>query len=63
MQARKGVCVRNAIKGIRNMGTGDDLVTDESERNALRGRGFVITAQAIVGAVIVTAILMLMLAL
>jgi len=60
LQARTNVCVRNAVRGIRNMGTGDAAVEDEGERNALRGRGLTIIAQAIAGALIIAAILVLL---
>lgn len=60
LQAHTHVCVRNAIKGVRNMGGGNEAVKVDSERNALRGRGFTIIAQAGVGAAIITAILILM---
>ena len=60
MQAQKAVCVRNAVRGMRNMGEGDEAVGDEPERNALRGRGLTIIAQAVIGAVIITAILILL---
>jgi hypothetical protein len=60
LQAHAKVCVRNAISGIRNMGDGNEAVNVDSERNALRGRGLTIIAQAAAGAVIITAILILM---
>lgn len=60
MQARSTVCVRNAVRGIRNMGSGDTAVEDEAERNALRGRGLTIISQAIAGALIIASILILL---
>lgn len=60
LQAHAKVCVRNAITGIRNMGDGNEVVGVDSERNALRGRGLTIIAQAAAGAAIITAILILM---
>lgn len=60
MQAHTRICVRNAISGIRNMGDGNEAVDIDIERNALRGRGLTIIAQAAAGAVSITAILILM---
>ena len=60
LQAHTKVCVRNAISGIRNMGDGNQVVEVDSERNALRGRGLTIIAQAATGALVITAIIILM---
>ena len=60
LQAHTTVCVRHAVRGTRNMGDGDEAVGDEAERSALRGRGLVIIAQAVVGAAIITVILILL---
>ena len=60
MQAHASVCVRNALTGLRNLGEGDERVEVEAERYALRGRGLTLIAQSIAGAVIVTAILILL---
>jgi hypothetical protein len=60
VQARSTVCVRNAVRGIRNMGAGDMAVEDEAERRALRGRGLMIIAQGIAGALIIATMLILL---
>ena len=60
MQAHARVCVRNAIKGTRNMGDVDLTVEVETERSALRGRAITIIAQAVAGALIMTTTLILL---
>lgn len=60
LQAHAKICVRNDIKGVRNMGDGDKAVDAEPERIALRGHGLTMIAQAAAGAVIITTILILM---
>lgn len=60
LQAHARVCVRNSITGIRNMGDGNQTIDVDSDRNALRGRGLTIIAQATAGTFIITAILVLM---
>lgn len=60
LQAHYKVCVRNAAMGICNFGSGNTSIEVGNERSALRGRGITIIVQAIAGALIITAVLVVL---
>lgn len=60
LQAHERVCVRNAVNGVRNLGAGDKAIESDLEKHALRGRGITIIIQSALGALIVTAILIVL---
>lgn len=58
LQAHEATCVRHAVRGTRNMGSGDEPITDDSESAILRRRGRSIIVKSALGATIVTAALL-----